>query len=88
MSHVTKLILRIILRRIQGRTAGEVSEEQCGFVKDKGTRNATFILRTLMERATQDQKDLYIRGVPNKSPQKHTMERDRGFILSQIKEQL
>ena len=34
----------------------ECLEEQCGFVKDKGTRNA----RTVTERAIEIQKDLYL----------------------------
>jgi len=29
------LILRVLLDRIRGRTAGEVSEEQYGFMPDK-----------------------------------------------------
>ena len=36
MSHLTKLIIRVLLKRIRGRTADEVAEEQYGFVPDKG----------------------------------------------------
>ena len=60
MSQLTKLILRVLLNRIRGRTAGEVSEEQYGFMPDKGTRNAIFLLRMLSERSIEMQKDLYV----------------------------
>ncbi|GFO00845.1 endonuclease-reverse transcriptase [Plakobranchus ocellatus] len=35
-------------------------EEQCGFVEDKGTSNAIYILRTLIERALEVQNDVYL----------------------------
>ena len=38
----------------------EIAEEQCGFVEGKGTTNAIFILRTLIERALEIQKDVYL----------------------------
>jgi len=60
MSHLTKLIIRVLLKRIRGRTADEVAEEQYGFMPDKGTRNAIFLLRILAERSIQMQKNEYI----------------------------
>ena len=38
----------------------DTSQQQCGFIKDKGTRNAIYMIRTLTERATEIQKDLYL----------------------------
>ncbi len=38
----------------------EIGNEQCGFIKEKGTRNAIFILRMLMERLIEVKKDLYV----------------------------
>ena len=55
MSHFTKLVLRIVINRIRGRTLQEVSPEQYGFMPDKGTRNAIFVLKRLAEK----QKDVY-----------------------------
>ena len=55
MSHITKLLLRIVINRISGSTLLEVSPEQYGFMSDKGTRNAIFVLRRLVEK----QKDVY-----------------------------
>ncbi len=60
MSHMTKVILKILLQRIRGRTKGEISEEQFGFMPDKGTRNAIFTLRMISERCIEMQKDVYI----------------------------
>ena len=59
MSHVTKLVLRIVINRIKGRTLHEVAPEQYGFMPDKGTRNAIFVLRRLVERSVEKQKNVY-----------------------------
>ncbi|GFO09466.1 DNA replication licensing factor mcm8 [Plakobranchus ocellatus] len=58
MSHVTKLLLRIIMMRVRNKIKPEIAEEQCGFVEGKGTTNAIYILRTLIERALEVQKDV------------------------------
>ncbi|GFN94698.1 RNA-directed DNA polymerase from mobile element jockey-like [Plakobranchus ocellatus] len=60
MSHITKLLLKIIMLRIRNKIKPEIAEEQCGFVGDKGTSNAIYILRTLIERALEVQKDVYL----------------------------
>ena len=54
MSHVTKLVLRIVINR--GRTLHEIAPEQYGFMPDKGTGNAMFVLRMLVERSIEKQK--------------------------------
>ena len=59
MSHITKLVLRIVINKIRGRTLQEVSPEQYGFMPDKGTRNAIFVLKRLVERSVEKQKDVY-----------------------------
>ncbi|GFO02441.1 endonuclease-reverse transcriptase [Plakobranchus ocellatus] len=59
MSHITKILLKIIMLRIRNILKPEI-EEQCGFVEDKGTSNAIYILRTLIERALEVQKDVYL----------------------------
>ena len=60
MSHVTKLLLSIIMIRVRNKINPETAEEQCGFVEGKGTTNAIFILRTLIEQALEIQKDVYL----------------------------
>ncbi len=59
MSHVTKLILRIVINRIRGRTLSEIAPEQYGFMPDKGTRNAIFVLRRMVERSVEKQRNVY-----------------------------
>ena len=59
MSHITKLVLRIVINRIRGRTLEEVFPEQYGFMPDKGTKNAIFVLKRLVERSVEKQKDIY-----------------------------
>ena len=49
MSHITKLLLRIVINRIRGR----MLQEQYGFMPDKGTRNAIFVLKRLVERSVE-----------------------------------
>ena len=60
MSHLTKVMLRVLMNRMRDKILPEISETQFGFMADKGTRNAIFALRTIMERATEVQKDLYL----------------------------
>ena len=60
MSHMTKVTMNILLQHMRGRTKGEISEEQFGFMPDKGTRNVIFMLRMIKERCVEMQKDVYI----------------------------
>ena len=60
MSHVTKLVLMVIMNKIRGRTLSEISEVQYGFMPDRGTRNAIFVLRRLVERMIERQTDVYV----------------------------
>ncbi len=59
MSHIIKIILRIIMMRARSKTKAEIGEEQFGFVQDAGTRNAIFMVRMLTERAIEMQRDLF-----------------------------
>ena len=60
MSHVTKLVRRVIMNIIRGRTLSKISEVQYGFEPDRGTRNAIVVLRRLVERMIEKQKDVYV----------------------------
>jgi len=60
MSHVIKILLRILMMRARSKIKPEIGKEQFGFVKDAGTKNAIFVLRILSERAIEMQKDLYV----------------------------
>ncbi|XP_047489095.1 uncharacterized protein LOC125039300 [Penaeus chinensis] len=59
-SHTTKIILRVIMNRLKKKIQSEVSWSQFGFKKNKGTRNAIFVMRILAETAIEMQKNLYV----------------------------
>ena len=60
MSHVTRLVLRVVINRIKGTlTLHEITLEQYGFIRDTGTGNAIFILQRLMERYVEKHKYVY-----------------------------
>ncbi|GFR90337.1 LINE-1 retrotransposable element ORF2 protein [Elysia marginata] len=40
MSHVTKILLRVVMMRIRSKIKPEIADEQYGFVEGKGTTNA------------------------------------------------
>ena len=60
MSHITKLMLKILMKRMKSTIHEEIEDVQCGFKQGKGTTNAIFILRNLTERSIEVQKDLYL----------------------------
>ena len=60
MSHTTKILLRIIMNRIRPKIRPEIAEEQFGFMEGKGTINAIFALRMIIERALEVNKDIYL----------------------------
>ena len=59
MIYVTKLVLRIVINKIIGRTLDEIAPIQYGFMPDKETGNAIFVLRRLVERSFEEQRDVY-----------------------------
>ena len=60
MSQITKIMLKIILARVRGKITPQIGEEQFGFVKGKGTRNAIFAMRMLSEKNIEVDRDLYL----------------------------
>ena len=60
MSHVTKILLKIILYRNSAAINREICENQSGFRNGKGTQERIFNLRTIIERYLEKQKDVYI----------------------------
>ena len=62
MSHLTKVMLRVrvLMNRMRNKILLVISETQFGFMAYKGTKNAIFSMRNLMERAIEVQKDLYL----------------------------
>ena len=58
MSHIRKVILRVVMNRVRCRTLQEIAPEQYGFIPDNETRNAISMLRRMLERAIEKQKDI------------------------------
>ncbi|XP_063594349.1 uncharacterized protein LOC134771333 [Penaeus indicus] len=46
--------------RVRNKIKPEIAEEQCGLVEGKGTANATYILRNIIERSLEVQKNIYM----------------------------
>ena len=63
MSHVTKLVLMVIMNRIRARTLSEISEVQYGVMPDR--KNAIFVLRRLVERVKKKKKYVYVCFIDN-----------------------
>ena len=47
-----------IVGRARSKVRKEISEEKYGFMDERGTRNAIFVMRLMAERAIEMQKDL------------------------------
>lgn len=62
MSHATKILLKVLMMRMRSRIRSEIAKEQYGFTADKGTRNAIFILRTIIERSIEVKHDITLQG--------------------------
>ena len=60
MSHIKKIILRVVLNRNKSIFREKLSDEQFGYKPEKGTKNATLCVRTIMAKCIEKQKDLYI----------------------------
>ena len=58
MSHVTKILLRIIMIRVRNKIKPEIAEEQCGFLEGKGTSNSILKLQTLIESSLEVNKEV------------------------------
>jgi exonuclease III len=60
ISHAAKVLLRVVSRRLQGRLDMYLGEEQFGFRKGRGTRDAIGLMRVIGERLTERCKSFVI----------------------------
>ena len=60
MSHLTKILLKIVSQRMKSKIMQEIDVCQYGFRADCGTRNVVFILKVLSQRSIQMQTDIYL----------------------------
>jgi len=58
MTHISKLLLKIIQQRIADKIDKEVSRLQSGFRAEMGTREGIFNLRTICERTLEVNQDI------------------------------
>lgn len=58
--HASKVLLKIIARRIERQYGLEMAEEQAGFVEGKGTREQIVNIRTIMEKCRGHNMSLYL----------------------------
>ena len=49
ISYITEILLRIIIPQYRNKIKPEIAAEECGFVKRKGTANAVYIFRDIIE---------------------------------------
>ena len=59
ISHPSKVMLKILLNRLQPQAEEIIAEEQAGFRTGRSTTEQKFNLRVLMEKYQQHQQDLY-----------------------------
>ena len=59
ISHASKVRLRILLARLQQYINHELPDVQAGFRKGRGTRDQSAIIRWIMEKAREFQKNIY-----------------------------
>jgi len=62
MAHTMKPLLKITFRRLRKKLLPQIPGCQYGFMPDKGTRNAIFVLRSLCERSVEHQSGADPRG--------------------------
>ena len=60
MSHVTKILLKIVSQLKKSKIIQEIDVCQYGFRAEWGTRNAVFILKILSQRSIQMHADIYL----------------------------
>ena len=58
--HVSKILLRIVMRRIEGKARDIISKTQFGFRKGVGTREAIGVMRMLGERSLEYGNEVYV----------------------------
>jgi len=60
ISHVSKILLRILLKRMKFAAEEQIADVQMGFRQGMGTRDQIFNLRIIMEKARESSVSLYM----------------------------
>ena len=61
--HASKIMLKVIIKRIEGKAINVIGKTQFGFRKGMGTREAIGTMKLLCERSLEHRNDVYIRFV-------------------------
>ena len=60
ISHTTKILLKIILNRLQKKISEELPEEQAGIQKDQGIADLICALQIMIEKLTETKETAFI----------------------------
>jgi len=60
ISHASKIMLRILTKRIEAKARDFIGRNQFGFRREVGTRDAIGVMRMLCERSLENGNDVYI----------------------------
>ena len=60
VTHASKIVLKMIARRLEWKAEAFLGDDQFGFRKERGTRDAIAALRVLAERSIEHNKKLYV----------------------------
>ena len=60
ISHTSKVILKILAKRMENKIFSVIGDDQFGFIKSRGTREATAIMRLLSERSIEHNNNICI----------------------------
>ena len=59
ISHISKIMLKILLARLQQYVNRELSDVQAGFRKGRGTRDQIANIYCIIEKGSEFQKNIY-----------------------------
>ena len=60
ISHASKILLKIIMKRLQRKLDEEINQTQAGFRQNRGTRDQIFNLRMLIEKCREANINLHV----------------------------
>ena len=60
ISHASKVVLRILARRLEKKSEEYMGNDQFGFRKERGTRDAIGVVRCLAERRMEFNEDMFV----------------------------
>ena len=60
IAHASKIILKILTKRIEAKAAGVIGKTQFGFRKGCGTRDAIGVMRMLVERSLEYDNEVFV----------------------------